>query len=37
MGCMLFIHVGDIGDIVYKCNAVNSVHVGEVGDTFTHF
>ena len=27
------IHVGDVRDIVYQCNALNSMHVGEVGDT----
>ena len=27
------IHVRDVGDIVYECNALNSMHVREVGDT----
>ena len=30
---MHVIHVGDVGDIVYKFNALNSMLVGEVGDT----
>ena len=27
------IHVGDVEDIVYECNALNSMHVREVRDT----
>ena len=30
---MHVIHVRDIADIVYECNALNSMHVGEVIDT----
>ena len=30
---MHVIHVGDVGDIMYECNALNSMHVREVGDT----
>ena len=30
---MHVIHVRDVGDIVYECNALNSMHVGEVRDT----
>ena len=30
---MHVIHVGDVGDIVYECNELKSMHVGEVGDT----
>ena len=30
---MHVIHVGDIGDIVYECNPLNSMLVREVGDT----
>ena len=30
---MHVIHVGDVEDIVYECNALKSMHVGEVGDT----
>ena len=26
-------HVGDVGDIVYECNALHSMLVGEVRDT----
>ena len=27
------IHVGEVRDILYECNALNSTHVGEVRDT----
>ena len=30
---MHVIHVGDVGDIVYECNALNSMLVGDIGDT----
>ena len=30
---MHVIHVGDVGDIVYECNELKSMHVREVGDT----
>ena len=30
---MLVIHVRKVGDMLYECNALNSTHVGEVGDT----
>ena len=30
---MLVIHVGEVRDTLYECNALNSTHVGEVGDT----
>ena len=30
---MHVIHVGDIRNIVYECNALNSTHVREVRDT----
>ena len=33
---MHVIHVREVGNIVYECNALNSMHVGEVGDTFTN-
>ena len=33
---MHVIHVGDVGDIVYKCNALKSMDVREVGDTCMH-
>ena len=29
----MYIHVREVGDILYKCNALNSMHVGEVRDT----
>ena len=30
---MHVIHVREVRDTLYKCNALNSMHVGEVGDT----
>ena len=30
---MHVIHVGEVRDTLYECNALNSRHVGEVGDT----
>ena len=30
---MHVIHVGEVGDILHECNALNSTYVGDVRDT----
>ena len=30
---MHVIHIGEVGDILYKYNALNSMYVGDIGDT----